>query len=85
MIEIITILLVVGLTFAVASNEFVERCLGLKLAGDSLAVLILAYGGANDNGDVRATSLSVIALTTGLLFLLVVVGRRHFSKSKRAA
>jgi hypothetical protein len=85
MIEIITILLVVGLTFAVASNEFVERCLGLKLAGDSLAVLMLAYGGSVDNGDVRAASLTTVALTTGLVFLLVVVGRRHFSKAKREA
>ena len=83
MIETITILLVVGLTFAVASNEFVERCLGLKLAGDSLAVLMLAYGGSHDNGDVRAASLAVIAITTGLVFLLVVVGRRHFAKAKR--
>jgi hypothetical protein len=85
MIEIITLLLVVGLTFAVASNEFVERCLGLKLAGDSLAVLMLAYGGSVDNGDVRAASLTTVALTTGLIFLLVVVGRRHFSKAKREA
>jgi hypothetical protein len=84
-IETIAVLLVVGLTFAVASNEFVERCLGVKLAGDSLAVLMLAYGGSVDNGDVRAASLTTVALTTGLVFVLVVVGRRHFSKAKREA
>ncbi len=82
MIEAITVLLVVGLAFAVAGNEFVERCLGLKLAGDSLAVLVLAYGGTHDNGDVRAMSLSIVAFTTGLLFLLIVVGRRHFSRKQ---
>ena len=83
MIETISVLLIVGLTFAVASNEFVLRCLGLKLAGDSLAVLMLAYGGTNDNGDVRAVSLASIALTTGFIFLLVVVGRRYYSKVSR--
>lgn len=85
MIESLTILLVVGIVFAVASNEFVERCLGLKLAGDSLTILVLAFGGTQDNGDVRAMSLCILALTTGMIFLLVVVGRRHFLGKQRGS
>ena len=85
MIELVALLLVIGITLAVAAEEFVERCVGLKLAGDSLAILVLAFGGQNDNGDIRAASLAIIALTTGLIFLLIVVGRRHFSqKSQRS-
>jgi len=81
LIECVSVLLVLGAAFAVASSEFVDRCLGLKLAGDALAILVLAYG-PKDNGDIRGVNLSIIAITTGLVFLLIVVGRRHFSRSR---
>ena len=38
-----------------------------------------------DSGDVRAVSFSVVAVTTALVFLLIVVGRRHFALEKESA
>ena len=72
------VVLFAGLATTAVSNSLVLKCLGVKVAGDSLAAIILGFSGSLDSGDLRFVSLSVLSLTTGFVFLMVIVGRRKF-------
>jgi len=75
-------LLVISLGMALISRHFVNRCISIKLAGDSLVVLALGFSGDQGDGTMRLMSLFILGITTALVYLYLLEGKERHQEEK---